>query len=240
MIFKEGISLPLTFNGLFAILKKIKEGIMNNHVEVQFGKWIEGGFNLYKENLTTLVLAAIILVALSALTMLILMPPLTAGFILLTLRMIDRETPPPGATAIFNGFSCFFNALMFMLIWGIVMMAGFSILGWFPFIGQLASLFFCYSLQALLVFGLFLIAEQNMGFWPASTQSMDIVKANFWPFLGLTIVSSVIGGIGFIVFGVGVVLTLPIHFCIMTVAYREVFTRTNDAPKEISRLETTP
>lgn len=213
---------------------------MDKHIEVQFGKWIEEGFMLYKSNFVTLVLAAIILVALSGLTMLILLPPLTAGFILLTLRMLDGETPPPGAGTVFNGFTCFFNALLFMLIWGVVTLAGVTILGWFPVIGQLAALFFSYSLQALLIFAMFLIADRKMGFWEASTQSMDIVKADFWPFLGLTIVASVIGSIGAIAFGVGVVLTLPLAFCILSVAYRSVFTEAETTPKETPRLDNTP
>lgn len=205
---------------------------MDRQVEVQFGQWIDEGFKLYKSNFFSLVIAAALVVVLSSLTMLILMPPLTAGFILLTLRMLDGETPPPGPGTVFSGFSVFFNALLFMLIWFIIILLGVMILGWLPIIGQLASLFFSYALQALLVFGMFLIADRNMGFWEASTVSMETVKANFWPFLGLTIVSSVIGGLGFILLGIGIVLTLPITFCILAVTYRAVFPATTDIVEE--------
>ncbi len=213
---------------------------MSTPVDVQFGKWIEDGFRLYKSNFTTLILAALVLIILSGLTLLVLLPPLTAGFILLTLRMLDGESPPPGFGDIFNGFSCFFNALLFMLIWGGIIMAGVVLVGWIPVLGQLASLFFSYAVQTLLVFGMFLIADRQMGFWEASTTSMDIVKANFWPFLGLTIVASVIGGIGAIAFGIGVFLTLPINFCILAVAYRAVFANPVTASGDSPRLETTP
>ena len=211
---------------------------MDNHVEVQFGQWIDEGFKLYKANFATLVLAALILVALSGVTMLILLPPLTAGFILLILRIMDGETPPPGPGTVFSGFSVFFNALVFMLIWGCVILLGVMIVGWVPLIGQVASVFFSYAIQALLVFGMFLIADRKMGFWEASTVSMDVVKANFWPFFGLTIVSSVIGGIGSLVFGIGVVLTLPIGFCIIAVAYRTIWG--TEAVVAENRLNTIP
>ena len=73
------------------------------------------------------------------------------------------------------------------------------------------------------MFGLFLIVDQQMQFWPASRRSIDMVKSNFWPFFGLSIVAGFIGGIGAIAFGIGVVLTIPIQGCILAVAYREVF-----------------
>lgn len=208
---------------------------MSQPVEVPFVKWIEDGFILYKSHFATLVLAALIMLALSTLTLLILLPPLTAGIILLTLRLADGETPPPGAGAVFNGFSVFFNALLFMLIWGGVTLAGVFLMGWFPVIGQLAALFFSYSIQALLVFGMFLIADRRIGFWEASTQSMNIVKTNFWPFLGLTIVASVIGGIGAIAFGIGVIFTLPMNFCILAVAYRDVCKAAGTDMAEVKR-----
>ena len=44
-----------------------------------------------------------------------------------------------------------------------------------------------------------------------------MVKRNFWPFLGFSIVSNLIGGIGAVACGIGVVFTLPIQVCILTV-----------------------
>ncbi|MEW6078143.1 MAG: hypothetical protein AB1724_10050 [Thermodesulfobacteriota bacterium] len=205
---------------------------MNKTIEVPFGRWIEEGFSLYKANFKPLVLAAFIMIVLSSLTMFILLPPLTAGLILIILRIMDGETPPPGFGAVFNGFSFFLNALLFMLVWSGVCLLGMAVVGWFPVIGHLAAVFFSYALQALLVFGMFLIVDRKMGFWEASTVSMDTVKPGFWPFLGLTIVASVIGGIGAIAFGVGIALTLPIGFCILAAAYRDIFKKPDSAPEE--------
>jgi uncharacterized membrane protein len=62
-----------------------------------------------------------------------------------------------------------------------------------------------------------------MEFWPACQQSINAVKTNFWPFFGLSAVAGFIGSIGALAFGIGIVLTLPIQGCILTVAYRDVF-----------------
>jgi len=87
----------------------------------------------------------------------------------------------------------------------------------------LASMFVVFAVQALLMFGLFLIVDKRMEFWPASLESFNKVKTNFWPFFGLSVVSSIIGSVGGIACGIGVIVTLPIQACILTVAYREIF-----------------
>ena len=73
------------------------------------------------------------------------------------------------------------------------------------------------------MFGLYLIVDKNMNFIPASRQSIRTVKQNFWPFFGFAVVAGIIGSVGMLAFGIGIVLTLPIQICILSVAYREVF-----------------
>jgi uncharacterized membrane protein len=73
------------------------------------------------------------------------------------------------------------------------------------------------------MFGLYLIVDKQMNFWPASQESIHTVKTNFWPFFGLAAIASIIGSIGALAFGIGVVLTIPIQICILTVAYQEIF-----------------
>jgi uncharacterized membrane protein len=73
------------------------------------------------------------------------------------------------------------------------------------------------------MFGLFLIVDKQMAFWPATVGSFDKIKTNFWQFLGFSIVAGIIGSIGAIACGIGAALTLPIQACILTSAYREVF-----------------
>jgi uncharacterized membrane protein len=62
-----------------------------------------------------------------------------------------------------------------------------------------------------------------MDFWAASMASFEKVKTNFFPFLGLALIAGILGYIGAILCGIGLFLTLPLYFCIMSIAYREVF-----------------
>ena len=192
-------------------------------VPVKFGEWIEEGFNLYKENFKTLVLASIFMVVLSAVTAGILAGPMLAGLVLLALELIAGKEPKPEAGRIFKGFDYFLPSFLFAVVWGIGIFIVSLIVGVIPVIGHLASLFSIYAAQAFLMFGLFLIVDRQMEFWPASLESINTVKANFWPFFAVAAVAGIIGSIGVIAFGIGVVFTIPIQGCILAVAYRDVF-----------------
>lgn len=197
--------------------------------EVKFGEWIERGFDLYKQNIGTLILAGLIAVVLGSVTVGILAGPMLAGMLLITLGLFDNAQPKPEFTTVFRGFDFFLNSLLFILVWGVALFILSFILGLIPCIGQIVSVFAVLAAQALLIFGLFLIVDQHMDFWPASRASFDMIKTNFWPFLGFSIVASIIGSIGAIAFGIGLAVTLPIQACILTVAYRDVFGRAEEA-----------
>ena len=197
---------------------------MNDTVksEVKIGEWIEKGFNLYKENFSILVLASLITVLLSVITIGILAGPMLAGLILITLKLLDKKEPKPEVGELFKGLDYFLQSFLFVVVWGVAVFIAMFIVGLVPLIGALASIFLSLAAGALLMFGLFLIVDKGMEFWPASQESFNVVKANFWPFLGLSIVAAIIGSIGGIACGIGVVITLPIQYCILAVAYRDV------------------
>jgi hypothetical protein len=192
-------------------------------VEVKFGEWIENGFNLYKNNFGILVLASLIAVVLSAVTVGILAGPMFAGILMITLALFDDLEPKPEVGDVFKGFGYFLNSFLFVIVWGIALVIVSFLLALVPCVGQIAALFVVYAAQAFLMFGLFLIIDENMDFWPASMESVNKVKTNFWPFLALSVVSSIIGSIGAILCGIGVIITAPIQACILTVAYRDIF-----------------
>ena len=194
-----------------------------NRVQVKFGDWFEGGFNLYKANFGTLVLSAIFVVVIGTVTAGILAGPMLAGLALVTLQLLDGKEPQPEAGKVFKGFDYFLQSFLFVVVWGIGILIVSIILGGIPVLGQLASIAFVYAAQAFLMFGMFLIVDRQMDWLPASMESIDIVKANFWPFFGLSTVAGIIGSLGAIACGIGVVFTIPIQGCILAVAYRDVF-----------------
>ena len=192
-------------------------------VDVKIGEWIEEGFNLYKENFGILVLVSLIAIIVSAITVGVLAGPMAAGVLLIVFQLQDRKEPKPEAGTLLKGFDFFLNSFLFFIVWGIAIFVVSFILGFVPCIGQVASLFVVFVAHALLMFGMFLIVDRNMEFWPASVESFNMVKRNFWPFLGFSIVSNLIGSIGAVACGIGIVFTLPIQVCILMVAYREIF-----------------
>ena len=194
-----------------------------NKVQVKFGDWIEGGFNLYKTNFGTLVLASIFAVVIGTVTVGLLAGPMLAGLALVTLQLFDRKEPKPEAGKVFKGFDYFVQSFLFVVVWGIGILIGSIVFGIIPVIGQLASIAFVYAAQAFLMFGMFLIVDRQMDWLPASMESINVVKTNFWPFFGLSALAGIIGSIGAIACGIGIVFTIPIQGCILAVAYREIF-----------------
>jgi hypothetical protein len=212
-------------------------------VEVKFGEWFETGFSLYKENFVVLVLASLIALLISAATLGILAGPMIAGMLLITLRLHDKEEPKPEVGTLFKGFDYFLNSLLFVVVWGVAVLIVSFLLALVPCVGQLAALFVIYAVQTALMFGMFLIVDQGMDFWSASQKSFNVVKTNFWVFLGFSIVAGIIGSIGGIACGIGAAITAPIQACAFTVAYRDVFSGASPTPvieNEISGSDTVP
>jgi uncharacterized membrane protein len=189
--------------------------------EVKIGEWISKGFDLYKDNLGLLIVAGLLVGVLSAVTVGILAGPLLAGLTMMVLALLDKKEPQPQAGDVFKGFSVFLNAFLFVIVYLVVLAVGSLVLNLLPCVGQLLGLAYNLLLGALVMFSIFLIADRQMAFWPAVTESVNMVKTNFWPFLALYVVASVIGALGIIACGIGVLATFPITVCILAVAFRE-------------------
>lgn len=190
--------------------------------EVKFGEWLEKGFNLYKSNFGLLALSTLLVLLLGMVSFGVLFGPLTAGLFIVVLGLIDNVTPKPDAGTVFKGFSFFLNAFLFVLVWGLIIFSVTFILAFIPCIGQIASVFLGYAMQALLMFSFLLMVDRKLDFWPASMESINMVKSNFWPFLGFGIVCSLISSLGAIACGIGVIFTAPFGYCAIAVAYREI------------------
>ena len=191
--------------------------------EVKTQEWLSEGFELYKENFGLLVLSGLVVTLLSAVTIGLLAGPMLAGLALITLRLYDNDMTSPSVGDVFKGFNFFLNTLLFCIVWGVAILVIVLILNVIPLIGQLLSFAFTWAAQAILMFSLFLIVDRGMGFWEASMASINMVKTNFWPFLIFGVITSVIGSVGGMLCGIGMIFTLPLQVCMLTVAYRASF-----------------
>ncbi|HIJ20617.1 MAG TPA: hypothetical protein HPP58_06185 [Deltaproteobacteria bacterium] len=191
--------------------------------QVHLSNWFEKGFQQYKENISILIPASFIALILTVASAGILAGPMLSGLLIITLGLQEGGEPKPKVSDLFRGFGFFLHSLLFVVVWGVAASAGALVLLFVPGVGQLAALFFVYAAQAFLMFGPFLIVDRNMDFRSASVASFQTVKSNFWPFLSVSAVASVIGSIGGILFGIGIIVTAPLQACILTVAYGAVF-----------------
>ena len=196
---------------------------MSTESDVKFGEWIDRGFTLYKENLGVLILAGCLAFLLSFISLGILCGPMMIGLILITLRLLDGGEPVPAPTDIFQGFSRFLDSFIFYVVLAFASIIVNSVLAFIPCVGSIAGIFATYALMALVMFAPFLIADAGKAFVPACEESIAVVKPQFWPLMGLNIVAGLLGSLGFILCGVGVIITFPLSVCILAIAYRELF-----------------
>jgi hypothetical protein len=91
-----------------------------------------------------------------------------------------------------------------------------------PFLGFLLSTLFSLAISTAVMFTLFYIVDQQMEVAAAIQQSFETVKQNFWIFMGLNIVANVVSLLGAIACLIGIFVTLPMYYCAIAVAYREL------------------
>lgn len=194
---------------------------MDGKINVDFGGWIQKGFDIWKDNILTLVIVTVIASFVSGFSFGILGGAMWAGLALLTLALHDKVQPKPGVGDLFKGFSFFLQALIFFVIYIAVMFVA-GLLNAIPCLGQIAALVIHIAFSTLTMFTMFYLVDKQLPAIEAIKASINIVKQNFFPFLGLGIVAGAIGMAGVILCGIGIFATLPITFCILAAAYRSV------------------
>lgn len=204
--------------------------------QVRFGDWFQRGFDLYRDNFGVLVGASLVALLLSLVTLGILSGPMYAGLILIALRLVDRDEPKPEFGDLFKGFELFLQSFLFWLVWSAVMLVISFLAVQIPCVGFVLSVVISVVLGALLLFGMFLIADRKMDFWSASMKSIETVGTGFFPFLAFAVATWLVGAIGSVLCVLGAALTMPIAVCAIAVAYRDVF----GAPAQAPPTETVP
>lgn len=191
-------------------------------VQVKFGEWIQQGWELYKSNIGVWIVASLLALVISAASLGILAGPMMAGLVWMALAMVEQKELKPQVGDVFRGFDYFLQSFLFCLVWGVIVMAASLLLNLIICVGAFIAIALSLAVQTGLMFGLFLIVDQKIQFWPASMQSFALVKPNFFPLLGLYLVASIISSLGAIACGIGVIVTMPLLYCILAVAYRNV------------------
>ena len=112
---------------------------------------------------------------------------------------------------LFKGFNFFMHSLVASLL-----------IGLFTFLGTLALIIPGLVIAAMYKFTYLFIVDKRMDFWPAMQASHAVVKNDYFGFTMFLILAFLVNVLGFLCLIVGLLVTVPVTFAAITIAYKEI------------------
>ncbi len=179
---------------------------------IRTGEWLSEGWELFKQDWLMHVVVMLILSAASGVSGGILYGPLLCGYYYMIFKKLQDPTSSIELGDIGKGFDVFVNALVAWLLVGV-----------FTGVGSIACLVGAIVVTALLVFVYPLIMNRRMDFWPAIETSFEKTKDDWLGWSVFILLIGLVNLAGVIVCGVGILVTGPVTFIAMALAYRDNF-----------------
>lgn len=176
-------------------------------VQASAGRWIGEGWALVKADLGNYILLALIFAVLSGVPLI--QGPLIAGFHIFTMKKLMGRNAELGD--LFTGFNFFVPALVASLL-----------IGLFTFAGTLLLIIPGLVVAAMYKFTYLFIVDKRMDFWPAMQASHAVVKNDYFGFTMFVILAFLVNLLGVLCCFVGLLVTIPLTFAAITVAYKEI------------------
>jgi uncharacterized membrane protein len=176
-------------------------------VEAHGGRWIGEGWQLVFADLGNYLLVSVIFAALNAVPLI--QGSLIVGFHVFTMKKLTGRNAE--LSDLFKGFDYFVPALVASLL-----------IGLFTFIGFLFLIIPGLVIAAMYKFTYLFIVDKRMDFWPAMQASHAVVKNDYFGFTMFLILAFLLNVVGFLCFFVGLLITIPVTFAAITVAYKEI------------------
>jgi hypothetical protein len=171
------------------------------------GAWVGAGWDIVKTDLGNYVLLALVFMFLSGVPFL--QGPLIAGFHIFTMkRLMGRQTD---LGDLFKGFDFFLPTLLASLL-----------IGLFTFGGILLCIVPGLVVAAMYKFTYLFIVDKRMDFWPAMQASHNVVRNDYFGFSMFLILLFLVNLLGFVCCFVGLLVSMPVTFAAITVAYQEL------------------
>jgi uncharacterized membrane protein len=170
--------------------------------------WISAGWDLVKADMVAWIVGALLMLVLSGVVPVILQGAMIIGLHIMAIKKIQGRTPE--FADVFKGFNYFVPGLVAALLISVGVMAG-MILCIVPGLVIAAATMFSYLF----------IVDRNMDFWPAIQASHEVVKNDYVGFTIFFLALGVLQMVGALLCFVGLLITLPIMYCAITVAYKE-------------------
>ncbi len=186
---------------------------------MEIGNSIQKSFDLYLKNFGVLLLACLIAGIIAAVTFGILSGPLAGGVFVLCLKLLRGEKGE--LNEIFAHFDQFVPTLIAtLMIWAASLIVW--VVGMLPFIGWIINLVVGPALGLLYFLTMGFVVDQKMKPWEALRRSIDCCATEPLLLWIYALICGILGGIGAIIFGIGIILTLPFGIVGFTLAYQQL------------------
>jgi len=178
---------------------------------MDIGKYFTESWKIVSSDYLTWILAGLLVFAGGSIIPIILTAPLTVGFFAMFLKVARGERAQLGDIG--EGFLRFFDAILAMIVVGIIVFIGFILL---IIPGIILLVWYMYTPVVM--------ADKKCGFSEAMSESKRVAKKDFWGslFLGITfILINAIGGALVVVW----ILTIPLTYGTLVIGYKELQAR---------------
>jgi hypothetical protein len=186
---------------------------------MEIGNNIQKGFNLYLKNFGVLFLACLITGIIAAVTFGILAGPLVGGAMVLCLKLLRGEKGE--LNEIFAHFDQFVPTLLAILMLWIAWLIVW-VIGMIPFIGWIINIVVGPAIGLLYFLTIGFVVDQKMKPWEAFRRSIDCCATEPLLLWIYALLCGILAGIGAIIFGIGIILTLPFGIVGFTIAYQQL------------------
>ena len=176
-------------------------------VHASGGRWIGEGWALVKADLGNYIVVALLFALLSGVPFI--QGSMIAGFHIFTMKKLMGRKADFGD--LFKGFDFFIPTLVASLL-----------IGLFTFAGTLLCIIPGLVVAAVFKFTYLFIVDKRMDFWPAMQASHAVVKNDYFGFTMFLILAFLVNVLGALCCLVGLLVTIPLTFAAITVAYKEI------------------
>ena len=176
-------------------------------VRVAAGRWISEGWAVVTADVGSYVVISLLFFLLSNVPLI--QGALIAGFHIYTMKKLMGRRAE--IADFFKGFNFFIPTLVASLLIGV-----------FTFLGMIALIIPGLVIAAMYNFTYLFIVDKRMDFWPAMQTSHAVVKNDYFGFTMFLILAFLVNVLGFLCLIVGLLVTVPLTFAAVTVAYKEL------------------
>jgi hypothetical protein len=190
---------------------------------VDIGKYLGEGWELFKKNAGGFVGFTLIMLLVSAIPQVlpdrikplgsivssVVSGPLGAGFYIVAFKLIKQRATT--FSDFFRGFNNFLPLFLASLVTGILMLIGFVLL-------IIPGIY----LAVAWMFTTLFIVDRKFDFWDAMESSRKVISRKWFSWFGFLIVLTLVNAVGFFLFGVGLLVTVPLSVCATAIAYQDI------------------